>query len=138
LPYNDDFSVISGGFGPNSEIHDLPYLTVNEDSLLWRNINLQIRETSDSLFSVRVIAASRGRDLRLAQTNARQITYNIVQKDSLLLLPEFLSIPVSQGFRDQSVTIEILVPAGKSLEVSDELNRFKRNAPPKVVRRRIN
>ncbi|MDR0334211.1 MAG: PspC domain-containing protein [Dysgonamonadaceae bacterium] len=138
LPYNDDFSVIKTGFGPGAETHDLPYLTVNEDSLLWRNINLQIRETSDSLFSVRTIVASRGRDLRSAQTNARQITYNIVQKDSLLLLPEFLSIPVSQGFRDQSVTIEILVPAGKSLEVSDELNRFKRNAPPKVVRRRIN
>jgi phage shock protein PspC (stress-responsive transcriptional regulator) len=138
LPYNDDFSVMSIGFGHYSEIHDLPYLTVNEDSLLWQNINLQIRETSDSLFGVRTIAVSRGKNLRSAQTNARQITYNIVQKDSLLLLPEFLSIPASQGFRDQSVTIEILVPAGKSVELSNELNRFERNVPPKMVRRRIN
>jgi phage shock protein PspC (stress-responsive transcriptional regulator) len=138
LPYNDDFSVIALSFGSNSEFGDFPYLTVNEDSLLWQNINLQVRETSDSLVSVRTIGVSRGKNLRVAQQNASQITYNITQKDSVLFLPEFFSLPVSQGFRDQSVTIEILVPAGKSLELSDELRRFERNRPPNVVRRRIN
>ena len=61
----------------------------------------------------------------------------IVQDDSLLLLPEFLSVPLKQGFRNQSVTVEISVPAGKSVEMSESLKDYKDNRPPAVVRKRI-
>ena len=136
LPYGNDFSVI--GFGNITDIQSsFPFLSVNKDSLLVRNIFLQVRETSDTQFRVRTIAASRGRDVRSAQAGASQITYNIIQRDSLLLLPEFLSVPVSAGMRDQSVTIEILVPAGYSLEMCDRVSRFKNRWVPEAVRRRL-
>jgi len=136
-PYSDDYAAFKMGFGIGLDIDELPYTTVNEDSLLFREINLHIRKSSDSLFHVRTIAATCGKDMREAKADLEGFSYHIVQNDSLLLLPEFLSLPVSQGFRNQSITVEIAVPAGKTIEVSDALSEYKNNEPPTVVRKRI-
>ncbi|MCE5205188.1 MAG: PspC domain-containing protein [Porphyromonadaceae bacterium] len=137
LPYGDDYAEFKLGYGWNNEIDELPYTTVNEDSLLFRNIHLYVKKSDDTLFHVRTIAASNGKDLRTAKGDIAAFTYTLEQKDSLLLLPEFLSVPVSQGFRDQSMTVEIAVPVGKTVEISDALEEYKNNEPPSVVRKRI-
>lgn len=136
-PYRNDYAEYRFGFGYNPGIDELPYKNVNEDSLLFNSINLQIRQSTDSLFHVRKIAASYGNDLRQAKSDAEQFSYNIVQKDSVILLPEFFSVPAEQGYRKQSITVEIAVPAGKSVEVSDVLEEYRENEPPAVARKRI-
>ena len=136
-PYTEDYAEFKAGFGIGMDIDELPYTTVNEDSLLFRDIHLQIRQSDDSLFHVRTIAASRGKDLRSAKAAIGQFSYPVVQRDSVLVLPEFLSVPVSQGYREQSITVEISVPAGKTVEVNDALSEYKNNQPPSVVRKRI-
>ncbi len=148
LPYTDDYAEFKSAFrfGPRSNLDwyngfdgwfALPYSTINEDSLLFNTINLQIRNSNDSLFHVRTIAASYGRNLRSAKSDIQQFSYPVLQNDSVLFLPEFFSVPIEQGFRKQSVTVEIAVPAGKSVEVSDALSHYKNNDPPAVVRKRI-
>lgn len=137
LPYPDDYAEFKLGHGWGTEIDDLPYSTVNEDSLLFKNIHLYIKKSTDSLFHVRTIAALKGKDLRSAKAHIAEFTYALEQQDSLLLLPEFLAVPVTQGFRDQSITVEISVPAGKTVEISDALDEYKNNEPPTVVRKRI-
>lgn len=136
-PYRNDYAEFKFGFGYNPEIEEFPYTNINEDSLLFNSINLQIRQSSDSLFHIRTIAATNGRDLREAKKDAEQFSYNIVQKDSVILLPEFFTVSVGQGFRNQSVTVEVSVPAGKSVEVSDVLEDYRDNEPPAVARKRI-
>lgn len=136
-PYSEDYAEFRTGFGPGTKNDDLPYMTINEDSLLFDDINLQIGKSNDTQFHVRVISAIHGKDLRTAKSDISQFTYPIVQKDSLLLLPEFLSVPVEQGFRKQSITVEILVPAGKTIEMSEALRDYKDNRPPAVARKRI-
>ncbi|MDR0422808.1 MAG: PspC domain-containing protein [Proteiniphilum sp.] len=139
-PYAEDyaeFKTTYGRIGFHGDMDNLPCTTINEDSLLFDKINLQIGKSSDSLFHVRVIAATRGRDLRAAKADIARFTYEIVQEDSLLLLPEFLSVPIEQGFRDQSITVEISVPAGKTVEMSEALREYRDNRPPAVVRKRI-
>ncbi|WP_158602603.1 PspC domain-containing protein [Proteiniphilum sp. X52] len=136
-PYSEDYAEFKTGYGPGTKINELPYTTINEDSLLFDNINLQIGKSGDSLFHVRVISAIHGKDLRSAKADIAQFSYEIVQKDSLLLLPEFFSVPVEQGFRNQSITVEISVPAGKTIEMSEALRDYKDNRPPAVVRKRI-
>src|SRR5690554_2483720 len=126
LPYHDDYAEFKSSlaFGPrnrfvwNDELDDwfvLPYTNIDEDSLLFIRVNLSIRNSADSLFHVRTIAASRGRTLRAAKDDIDRFSYPIQQKDSVLYLPEFLSVPIEQGYRNQSITIEIAVPAGKSV-----------------------
>jgi hypothetical protein len=138
LPYTEDYTKFRAGYGPDAEaIDDLPYLTINEDSLLIDNVNLLIGKSSDSLLHVKVLFATRGKDLRTAKRDLEGFSYEIIQRDSLILIPEFLAVPVEQGFRNQSVTVEISVPAGKSVEVSEALDEYTNNRPPSVVRKRI-
>ncbi|NLJ00121.1 MAG: PspC domain-containing protein [Bacteroidales bacterium] len=137
LPYHDDYSEFKVIYSRRSPFDNLPYCTINEDSLLYSNINLQVRNSTDSLFHVRAIAASRGRNLRSAKDDIMQFSYPIFQNDSVLFLPEFLTVPIEQGFRNQSITVEISVPAGKSVEISDALSDYKNSEPPAVVRKRI-
>jgi len=137
MPYQDDYSEFSIGWGMDSDIDHLPYTNVNEDSLLFRDIHLHIRNSNDSLFHVRTIAASSCRELRGAKADLEEFRFEIMQQDSLLYLPEFLMVPATQGFRKQSITVEISVPAGKTVEVSDVLNNYRNQEPPSVVRRRI-
>ncbi len=136
-PYRNDYAEFKFGFGYGSEIDKLPYTNINEDSLLFNSINLQIKQSSDSLFHIRKIAGSYGRDLRETKKNTGEFRYDIVQKDSVILLPEFFTVPIKQGFRNQTVTIEISVPAGKSIEVSDGLRNYRDKEPPAVARKRI-
>ena len=135
--YENDYYSIKTAIGPGSEIDELPFYTVNEDSLLFSKINLRIVDSSDSIFHARILTASKERNLRNAKNNQEEFRYDMVQKDSLLLLPEFFSVPVSQGFRDQSVTVEIAVPAGKQIEISKELERFNYRNTPKIIRKRF-
>lgn len=137
LPYNDDYSEFRIGWGVGSDIDHLPYTNVDEDSLLFRDIHLHIRNSNDSLFHVRTIAASSCRELRGAKADLEEFRFEIQQQDSVLYLPEFLTVPVEQGFRNQSITVEISVPAGRTVEVSDVLNNYRNQEPPSVVRKRI-
>lgn len=136
-PYQDDYSEFRIGWGMDTDIDHLPYTNVNEDSLLFRDIHLHIRNSNDSLFHVRTVAASSCRELRGAKADLEEFSFEITQQDSLLLLPEFLKVPIEQGYRKQSITIEISVPAGKTVEVSDVLSNYRNQEPPSVVRRRI-
>lgn len=136
-PYKEDYAEFKLGIGFNNEIDELPFTNIDGDSLLFRNVNMHISQSVDTVFNVRLIFATSGKTLREAKNDIKEFSYNIKQNDSILLLPEFLLVPVSQGFRDQSVTVEITVPAGKSVEVSDALREYRNNEPPSVARKRI-
>ncbi len=138
-PYKDDYARFGFRFisGLGSRIDYLPYTTMNEDSLLFNSINLEIRQSNDSLFQIKKIAATYGKNLREAKNDVEQFCFDILQKDSVVLLPEFLLVPKKQGYRNQNVTIEVLVPAGKSVELSDALQDYRNNEPSVVVRKII-
>lgn len=120
-PYPEDYYTYNAGVGPGSEIDDLPYYTINEDSLLFSDIDLKIVESPDSLFHLRTIASTYGANLKVAKADIREFNYDITQKDSILYLPEFFRAPIKQGFRNQKMKVEVSVPAGKRVEVAPEL-----------------
>jgi phage shock protein PspC (stress-responsive transcriptional regulator) len=114
----------------------LPYYTANEDSLLFTNINIEVRPSFDSLFHVFTVATGRGHAQCNVEANVAQFHYPITQNDSVLFLPEFLSVPVEQGFRNQGIKVEILVPAGKTIEVSDAFDEYRNRNTPDMYRKR--
>lgn len=136
LDYHDDFYTYKTGFGPGAEIDDLPYYTINKDSLLFSNISLKILESNDSAYHVTTIACIHGRNLKLAKAKTHEFTYAIQQNDSVLHLPEFFATPIRQGFRDQQFIIKVEVPAGKRVEIDNALKEFQHNRIPRSIRKK--
>ena len=125
--YRDDYAEIASTFSLtrrnrflwNDDLHDwiaLPYTTIEEDSLLYDQVNLYIGHSSDSLFHVRTIATCRGRNLRAAKADIDRFSYTVLQDDSVLYLPQFLVVPSDQGFKSQNITVEISCPPVKALK----------------------
>ncbi len=134
--YGNDYYLFSSGIGPGTERHELPYRSINEDSLLFSDISLKIIDTSDTLFQVSVITCANSRDLKTAKQNVRNFTYPIEQTDSVLQLPEFFSVPITQGFRRQNMLVEIAVPTGKKVEISRTLDPYMRNEPSSAIKKK--
>ncbi|MDD2910690.1 MAG: PspC domain-containing protein [Petrimonas sp.] len=135
--YPSDYYSFSRNFGPGSDLDNFPYYTINEDSLLFSNIKLQIVQSQDSLYYVRTISSSSERDLKIARKNAGEFTYPLQQQDSLLFLPEFFSAPISQGFRLQGMIVEIAVPLGKKIEIDERLDDYDNFTSNSSVRRKL-
>lgn len=134
--YGNDYNMFDTAFGITSDINGLPFYNLNEDSLLFANINLQVTQSEDSLFQVRMISSISSTDLRKAKSDLKDFSFPVLQKDSILYLPEFFVTPVEQGFRNQNMVVEIAVPAGKTAVLSDDLDNYRENVIPKIVRRR--
>jgi len=134
--YGNDYNMFDTAFGITSDINGLPFYNLNEDSLLFANINLQVTQSEDSLFQVRMISSISSTDLRKAKSALKDFSFPVWQKDSILYLPEFFVTPIEQGFRNQNMVVEIAVPAGKTAVLSDDLDNYRENVIPKIVRRR--
>lgn len=127
LPYKTDYYKFRGGFGPGSHIDGMAYYNEREDSLLFENINLRVVDSRDSFFHVTTIGSSYERKPHMARNNAEQFTYDIQQEDSLLFLSEFFLVPIDQGFRLQELQVEIAVPKGNRVVLSNDLEIFQKN-----------
>ena len=129
MKYPNDYNTFKIGWGIDDKIFRLPYYTENEDSLLFSNISLKVIESRDSLFRLHMVAACSGESMKLAKAKLTDFSYPFVQQDSLLLLPEFFSVPIEQGYRNQRLSIEIAMPTGKTVEIDKSFNAYLKDVP---------
>ena len=129
MKYPNDYNTFKIGWGIDDKIFRLPYYTENEDSLLFSNISLKVIESRDSLFHLHMVAACSGESMKLAKAKLTDFSYPFVQRDSLLLLPEFFSVPIEQGYRNQRLSIEIAMPTGKTVEIDKSFNAYLKDVP---------
>jgi phage shock protein PspC (stress-responsive transcriptional regulator) len=78
----------------------------------------------DSVFSVQIIKEMRGASHREAVLKAEQINYSHFIWNNHLSLAPYLTMPLSQKYRKQSVTIIVNVPAGKSVKFGKNIERI--------------
>lgn len=117
-------------------IDNLPFYTIEEDSLLFSNIELRIKTSKDTLFHVKTIFASFDKNYKAAKGNLKEFDFRLQQNDSVLLIPQFFKIPKEQGFRNQFVVVEVFVPSGSKLQVSQDLTDYQRPISSQAMRRR--
>ena len=140
----DYFSVTPGTssiiIGPHrfgdDETNTLPFYNIEEDSLLFNNIELRIKTSSDTLFHVKTIYSSFDSKYKGAKANLKEFDFKLEQNDSVLSIPQFFKTPIEQGYRKQFVVVEIFVPSGSKLEVSQELEDYQQRISSQAMRRR--
>ena len=117
-------------------IDNLPFYNVEEDSLLFNSIELRMKTSKDTLFHVKTIYAGFDRNYKASKANLKEFDFKLQQNDSILLIPQFFKVPKEQGFRNQFVVLEIFVPSGSKVQVSDELTDYQRAISSQAMRRK--
>ncbi len=87
-----------------------------------------MKTSKDTLFHVKTIYSGFDKNYKKAKANLTEFDFKLEQADSILLIPQFFKTPKSQGFRNQSVVVEIFVPGGSKVEVSDDLADYQRSS----------
>jgi len=108
----------------------------NEIYLEIDNVNIYLDREKDKLFGkpkldviknrnneirLEIEKRSQGRTPRLAAQNARSIIYFWEQKDSLLLLDPYFSLPEGEQWRAPEVRLNLKLPIGKVIYLDEDL-----------------
>lgn len=99
-------------------------LSVNEDSLLLKNIRVKLEKSRDDSFHVTLIKRARSSSPKNAEIIAEQISYAVEQYDSILSLPDAFPITTQNKFHNQQVIVQIEVPVGKEIYVDGKANNL--------------
>ncbi len=99
-----------------------PFISVDQDSVIVKNIHLRIFKSEDSLYHLSMMKTANGHSRREADLRAGRIDYPIRQEDSMLEMPKGFAITRDDKFRNQSIYLTLYVPVGKKIEISDELD----------------
>ena len=94
-----------------------PFQNLDDDSVFIENVSVKIIKSPSDSFRVTMIKTANGNTRRSADTLARLISFNVNQKDSLLLLDKGIAITKDNKFRNQRVIITVYVPIGKQIRI---------------------
>jgi hypothetical protein len=98
-------------------------LSMTDDSIYLNNVRVRISKSPDSLYHSYAIKSSHAGDDAAALRNARNITYQVNQQDSVLYLSRGFAVQKGTRFRNQGVVVTIQVPVGKRIQVDRSVSR---------------
>ncbi len=96
-----------------------------EDSMMFRQIEIMFERSTDTNFVVLVSKSARGYDRTDAKQNAEAFSYAITQQgDSVLMIPDLISLGAEEPWRQQSVEILVRVPMDKQVVIDERLDFY--------------
>ncbi len=98
-----------------------PFATFDEDTVFVQNIRVRIVKSTSDSFQVIMVKLANGRSKNDADAIAAKINYNIVQKESVLILDKGIALTQTEKFRNQQVILTIAVPVGKRIKVNEKI-----------------
>ncbi len=108
-----------------SDFDDMPFYGINKDSMMLRNVRINVLKSKDSFYHVYKVTFSRSENIEKAKELAERIQFNIVQHDSILTLPKGFAISRDEKFRNQQVLVIIEVPVGKKIELHKSVEDYE-------------
>lgn len=94
-----------------------PFENLEEDTLIVKNVRINIIKSSTDSFRVTMLKMANGNTRRDADTLAQSINFNATQMDSLLIIDRGIPITRQSKFRNQHIVLNIYVPVGKQIRV---------------------
>lgn len=94
------------------------------EGFLMSDINLQIHQSQDSSFVLRVNKEAAGRTESLADRRQRSIIYKPIITDTVITFPELYILPKGETVRAQAISMELLVPRNARIFIEDGIQRF--------------
>lgn len=95
-----------------------------DDSFNISDVSLDIRESADSLYMLRIYKEASGRTESDADRRQRAIEYKTTLTDSILMFPRTVILPPGEVMRGQSVTLELHVPRDRKIYIEEGMQRL--------------
>ncbi|HEY0977520.1 MAG TPA: PspC domain-containing protein [Flavobacteriales bacterium] len=90
-------------------------IEINDGTVTWGSTELDVKESPDSLFHLRIIRKASGSGVKQALNRARSIAFEHSVQDNLLTLSPLYSNPSEDKLRGQSVLCIVQVPMNKAV-----------------------
>ena len=100
-----------------------PFEGLEDDTAYIKNIEIKIVKSANDSFKITMAKMANGRTKRYADTLANLMQFNVVQRDSLLVLDKGIAINTTDKFRNQRVVITVYVPVGKQIKINSNVGR---------------
>lgn len=118
----------------NGHYYDEDYYTYWSDDLMivaeddkykiYGEVDFDIVKNKTNNIEIKTIRKARGYNKKKAGQNAVNINYRWKQKDSLLILDPYFSIPDGEKWRNQDMDIILKIPVGKVVYMHRNMNRI--------------
>jgi hypothetical protein len=100
---------------------DFNGLRVSNDSMHGAWARLDVRQSPDTAFHLRVERETQARSTKTSLRRSENITYTYLQQDSLLGLSPWLAFPKEDKIRAQRLLFVVLVPVGKAVHFDPDM-----------------
>ncbi len=114
-------AVSFGKYYTGSWLRMEPFASFDDDTVYVRNVRLRIVKSTTDSFQVTMVKMANGKSKNRAEQIAANINYNIMQRDTLLMLDKGIAITREDKFRNQQVIVTIAVPVGKRILINDNV-----------------
>lgn len=94
-----------------------PFGTRFDDTIMVRNIRVNIVRSPNDSFRVTTMKFASGSSYSKAEKKARMIQFNAFQNDTAFVIDNGLPITEKEKFRNQRVIVTVYVPVGKQIRV---------------------
>lgn len=103
---------------------ELPFLSLNEDSMLLNTVRIRLFKSADSAYHIKTVKSASGTTPAMAGQKATAIQFPVHQNDSLVILPKGFPITKADKFRNQRVTVIVEIPVGKKIMIDKSADWF--------------
>jgi len=110
--------------GYNSWLNLDGVVSIEGDTAYINTVRVNVVKSIDSFYHVHTIKFSYGKDNQNSRALVEKIDFPIVQKDSVLYLPQSFGISKFDKWRNQRVLVVIEVPVGKKVKVDDMVDDY--------------
>ena len=82
-------------------------------------IEIELKQTKDSVFLIEVIKSSRGNNNSLASENAKRLIYDFSIENNYIVFNKYFHLPKDFKIRGQEVEITIYIPNNKYIYIDE-------------------
>lgn len=106
------------------EFFGMGLLFVNGKTSIYGKPQLDVVKATGDKVELVMVRSARGDSQRAAVERANAIDYGFVSNDTALLLNGYFAIPDADRWRNQDVALELRIPVGKTILLTEEMERI--------------
>ena len=106
------------------QLGNMRIATMNDKPFLIGNPEMTIQKSEGNNWGLLIKSKARGNDPETAQKNAREILYNVDQKDSLLTFQPWYVVPGNSSWHLQHIQVILKVPEGKTIYLDPKMDKI--------------